>query len=50
MDSAELNAIRERCDAATPGPWESFVEGRDHLAAKASSGPAGSMIGVQTLS
>jgi hypothetical protein len=31
MDSAELEAIRERCDAATAGPWESFVEGRDHL-------------------
>ena len=32
MDSAELEAIRKRCDAATSGPWESFVEGRDHLA------------------
>jgi hypothetical protein len=31
MDSAELGAIRKRCDAATAGPWESFVEGRDHL-------------------
>ena len=31
MDSAELEAIRKRCDAATAGPWESFVEGRDHL-------------------
>ncbi|MDR3571745.1 MAG: hypothetical protein P4L81_06160 [Candidatus Pacebacteria bacterium] len=31
MTSEELDAIRRRCDAATPGPWESFVEGRDHL-------------------
>ncbi len=31
MDPAELEAIRKRCDAATAGPWESFVEGRDHL-------------------
>ena len=30
MTSAELEAIRGRCDAATPGPWKSFVEGRDH--------------------
>lgn len=26
----ELDGIRQRCDAATPGPWKSFVEGRDH--------------------
>lgn len=25
-----LEEIRKRCDAATPGPWISFVEGRDH--------------------
>jgi hypothetical protein len=25
-----LEEIRTRCDAATPGPWKSFVEGRDH--------------------
>jgi hypothetical protein len=31
IDSAELEAIRRRCEAATAGPWESFVEGRDHL-------------------
>jgi hypothetical protein len=30
MTTAELEAIRARCDAATPGPWKSFVEGRDH--------------------
>jgi hypothetical protein len=26
----ELAEIRQRCDAATPGPWRSMVEGRDH--------------------
>jgi hypothetical protein len=25
-----LNAIRKRCNAATSGPWISYVEGRDH--------------------
>ena len=30
LTSAELEKIRKRCDAATPGPWRSFVEGRDH--------------------
>jgi hypothetical protein len=31
MDPAELEAIRRRCEGTTSGPWESFVEGRDHL-------------------
>ncbi|MGL4318421.1 MAG: hypothetical protein ACRCTL_17620 [Pseudomonas sp.] len=26
----ELQQILTRCDKATPGPWHSFVEGRDH--------------------
>ena len=26
----ELDAMRGRCEAATAGPWQSFVEGRDH--------------------
>lgn len=26
-----LRTIIQRCEAATPGPWESFVEGRDHM-------------------
>jgi hypothetical protein len=26
----ELDEISARCDAATPPPWQSFVEGRDH--------------------
>lgn len=25
-----LDEIERRCAAATPGPWKSFVEGRDH--------------------
>jgi len=27
-----LSEVRNRLNAATPGPWISFVEGRDHLA------------------
>jgi hypothetical protein len=23
-------AIEDRCQAASPGPWKAFVEGRDH--------------------
>jgi hypothetical protein len=31
--SAELlDEIERRCAAATPGPWKSYVEGRDHTA------------------
>lgn len=26
----DLREILQRCDAATPGPWKSYVEGRDH--------------------
>jgi hypothetical protein len=26
----DLDAIRQRCDQATSGPWKSYVEGRDH--------------------
>jgi hypothetical protein len=26
-----LEEIAQRCEAATPGPWRSFVEGRDHV-------------------
>ena len=29
MDEAELIEIEQRCLAATPGPWKSWVEGRD---------------------
>ncbi len=27
---AELDAMQARADAATQGPWRSWVEGRDH--------------------
>lgn len=27
----ELQEIEARCNATTPGPWVSWVEGRDHL-------------------
>ena len=30
MNDNEIKMIKERCDKATPGPWKSFVEGRDH--------------------
>lgn len=30
LTDAELEQIQSRCDAATPGPWISYVEGRDH--------------------
>jgi len=31
LSPGDLVEIRQRCNAATIGPWESFVEGRDHL-------------------
>jgi hypothetical protein len=30
LSRSQLSAIDERAAAASPGPWESFVEGRDH--------------------
>ena len=30
LTSDELRAILARANAATPGPWRSLVEGRDH--------------------
>lgn len=30
MDDRKLSEIEFRCNAATPGPWVSYVEGRDH--------------------
>jgi hypothetical protein len=30
ITTEELNVIEQRCNAATPGPWVSYVEGRDH--------------------
>ena len=29
MTEKELDEIRERCDSATAGPWQAWVEGRD---------------------
>jgi len=26
-----LDEIERRCAAATPGPWKSFIEARDHM-------------------
>jgi hypothetical protein len=37
----DLAEISRRCEAATPGPWRSMVEGRDHQ-----SGDSFIMIGV----
>jgi hypothetical protein len=31
LTRAYLEEIRERCEAAAPAPWISFIEGRDHL-------------------
>jgi hypothetical protein len=30
LDDPELEAIEARCEAASPGPWRSLIEGRDH--------------------
>ena len=30
LTKQELLEILERCNSTTPGPWISFVEGRDH--------------------
>lgn len=30
MSDQEIEEIQARCAAATPGPWVSYFEGRDH--------------------
>ncbi|MDH3601646.1 MAG: ead/Ea22-like family protein [Candidatus Tectomicrobia bacterium] len=30
LPDEELQRMRKQCVAATPGPWKSYVEGRDH--------------------
>jgi hypothetical protein len=30
MTDEELQTIENRCRSASPGPWKSFIEGRDH--------------------
>lgn len=32
MTKEELAEIKRRCEAATPGTWTSYIEGRDHSA------------------
>lgn len=32
MTDEELDEIERRCEAARPGPWTSYFEGRDHMA------------------
>ncbi|MRR32473.1 hypothetical protein EG834_19585 [bacterium] len=31
LSNEYLTEVKERVDSATPGPWISFVEGRDHF-------------------
>ena len=31
MTDEEIREIERRCNEATPAPWQSFIEGRDHL-------------------
>jgi hypothetical protein len=31
VTDAELDQIGRRCQAASKAPWQSFIEGRDHL-------------------
>jgi len=30
ISDEDLKEILDRCNAATPGPWVSYIEGRDH--------------------
>lgn len=30
LDEKRLSEMRSRADAASPGPWKAYVEGRDH--------------------
>jgi hypothetical protein len=30
LTDKEIFEIKKRCDAASPGPWVSYIEGRDH--------------------
>ena len=30
ISEQELKGIQARCEASTPGPWKSYIEGRDH--------------------
>lgn len=41
MTESDLDLIAERCDAATRGPWQAFVEGRDHESGSSFIGTSG---------
>lgn len=43
LSQTELDEIRQRCESASPGPWRSFIEGRDHT-----SGSSFIMTGPET--
>jgi hypothetical protein len=30
LSTTYLNEVKKRCESATPGPWISHIEGRDH--------------------
>src|SRR4051794_37491971 len=30
LSEDDARSMKARCDAATPGPWRSWIEGRDH--------------------
>ena len=31
LSASDFQSIRKRASQATPGPWKSYIEGRDHL-------------------
>jgi hypothetical protein len=31
LGESEIDEIRSRCERTTPGPWKSYIEGRDHM-------------------
>jgi hypothetical protein len=41
MTDEDLTEIATRCDRATPGPWRSWVEGRDHMSGSSFIATAG---------
>jgi hypothetical protein len=42
-ESLDLASIEARCDRASPGPWRSMIEGRDHTSGSSfiMTGPPG---------
>jgi hypothetical protein len=41
MTDDDLREIAARCDQATPGPWRSWIEGRDHTSGSSMISTAG---------